>query len=473
MLSEFVSCAGKAFTRRRRQALSITFISRSTHHEQGIPSCDSVGSRLSQAKVETPMLFRGLIAALSICLLSIAGGSESRAQEYNALEECITLSPLYDDIHDCMDNYLDLMDGSLRNITEYVADALDGDARAGLEASQAAFVEYRRQNCLWYLEFSSPRAEAEQIAKNCLANMSQQRLAELQALLQSNEGQRPVTSGFYVYGAERNSFQPCGSEARYWLEGDDNQVGLAQQQYLSVASSDLQVLYATFAGETNDEAQAPAGHQGVFELDAVVDLRVPTESDCRLPGETLRPVAEQPAPSASVSTASDLPVQLPPAASEDTEEQLIAYFGDWLVDCADSSGIRGCRLKVNLANDQGQSDASLSIIRQRDQTSALEVFFGGREIDQPARILWSVDASRFGDIVGSQIRVDQTGTRQLVPFSPYLSEEILPTMIMGGRVSLEVLASVDDESGDRYSGSLQGVTKALNFADDFIRNGGS
>ncbi len=420
------------------------------------------------------MPYRGRIAALSICLLSFAGGSESRAQEYNALEECITLSPLYDDIHVCMDNYLDLMDGSLRNITEYVADALEGDARAGLEASQAAFVEYRRQNCLWYLEFSSPRAEAEQIAKNCLANMSQQRLAELQALLKSDEGQRPVMSGFYVYGAERNSFQPCGSEARYWLEGDDNQVGLAQQQYLSVASSDLQVLYATFAGQVNDAAQAPAGHQGVFELEAVADLRVPTESDCRLPGETLAQVTEQPAPSptASVSTASDMPVQLPPAA-EDTEEQLIAYFGAWLVDCADSSGIRGCRLKVNLANAGGLSEASLSIIRQKDQTTVLEAFFGGREIDQPARILWSVDASRFGDIVGSQIRVDQTGTRQLVPASAFLSEEILPTMIRGTELSLEVLDSLDDDSGDRYTGSLQGVTKALNFADDFIRNGGS
>lgn len=420
------------------------------------------------------MLYRGLFVALSIPLLMLAGGSESRAQEYNALKECIALSPLNDDIHNCMDNYLDLMDGSLRNITEYVANSLEGDARAGLETSQAAFVEYRRQNCLWYLEFSSPRSEAEQIAKNCLSNMSQQRLQELQALLRSNnEGQEQVTSGFYVYGAERNSFQPCGSDNRYWLEGDDSQVGLAQQQYLSVASSDLQVLYATFAGDTNDEAQAPPGHQGVFELEALVDLRVPTESDCRLPGETVQPTAVEPPPAARVSTASDMPVELPPAAPDDTEEQLIAYFGDWLVDCADSSGIRGCRLRVNLGGAQALPAASLFIIRQKQQTSSIEVFFSGREIDQPARILWSVDALTFGDIVGSEIRVDQTGTRQLVPASAFLNEELLPTMIRGTEVSVEVLNSLDDDSGERYAGSLLGVTKALTFADDFIRNGGS
>ncbi|MGQ7845512.1 lysozyme inhibitor LprI family protein [Granulosicoccus sp. 3-233] len=418
------------------------------------------------------MLYRGLFVALSIPLLVLAGGSESRAQEYNALEECIALSPRYDDIHNCMDNYLDLMDSSLRNITEYVASSLDGEARAGLETSQAAFVEYRRQNCLWYLEFSSPRAEAEQIAKNCLSNMSQQRLSELQALLRSNDGQQPIVNGFYVYGAERNSFQPCGSASRYWLEGDDNQVGLAQQQYLSVASSDLQVLYATFAGTMDEEAQGPEGHQGVFELEAVVDLRVPTESDCQLPGEALRQTAAEPAPAATVSTASDLPVQLPPAAPDDTEEQLIAYFGDWLVDCADSGGIRGCRLKVDLDGGQALPVASLSMIRQKEQATTLEVFFSEREIDQPARILWSVDSMKFGDIVGSEIRVDQTGTRQLVPASPFLDEQILPTMIKGTELSVEVLASLDDEVGDRYSGSLLGVTKAITFADDFIRNGG-
>lgn len=417
------------------------------------------------------MLHRTLLVTLC-AVLWLSVGSSGRAQGYDALQECIALSPLNDDIHVCMDNYLDLLDGSLRNITEFVADALEGDARAGLESSQEAFVEYRRQNCLWYLEFSSPRTEAEQIAKNCLATMSQQRLTELQNLLRTDDGEEEITSGFYVYGVERNSFQPCGSRSRYWLEGDDTQVGLAQQQYLSLASSDLQVLYASFAGVIDDEAQAPPNHQGVFQLKALVDLRVPTEADCRLPGEALSMAAAEPSPSATVSSPSDMPVQIPPAA-EDTEEQLIAYFGDWLVDCTNTGGIRGCRLTVGLAGSSDMPPASLSIIRRSRQVTSMEVFFSEREIDLPARIRWSVDALAFGDIVGSEIRVDQSGTRQLVPTNSYLSESLLPMMIEGTELKLEVLASVDDARGERYSGSLLGVTKAMTFADDFIRDGGS
>lgn len=419
------------------------------------------------------MLYRGLFVALSIAMLVLAGGAPSRAQEYNALKECIDLSPLDDDIHNCMDNYLDLMDGSLKNITEYVASSLNGDARVGLERSEEAFVEYRRQNCLWYLQFSSPRSDAEKIAKNCLSNMSQLRLQELQSLLRTDEDKKQVSNGFYIYGTERNSFQPCGTGVRYWLEGNDNQVGLAQQRYLSIATTELQVLYATFAGTVDSEAQAPEGHQGVFELDAVVDLRVPTESDCRLPAEKLRPAATDAPPTGTVSTASDMPVELPPAAPDDTEEQLIAYFGDWLVDCNDSSGIRGCRLKVSLSGDSSLPATSVSIIRQKGQVTSIEVFFSQREIDQPARIRWTIDATTLGDIVGSEIRVDQAGTRQLVPSSRFLGTELLPTLIRGRGLVLEVLRSVDDASGERYSGSLLGLTKAMTFADDFIREGGS
>lgn len=417
------------------------------------------------------MPYRTLLVVLSAALLFLAGVSESRAQSYNALRECIALSPVNEDIQDCMDNYLDLMDGSLRNITEFVADSLDGEARVGLESSQEAFVEYRRQNCLWYLEFSSPRAEAEQIAKNCLASMSQQRLTELQNLLRADQGAEEMISGFYVYGTERNSFQPCGSRSRYWLEGDNTQVALTQQQYLSIASSDLQVLYATFAGVVDEQSQAPQDHQGIFELKALVDLRVPTEADCRLPGEALRVAAAEPVPDATVSNASDMPVQIPPAA-EDTEEQLIAYFGDWLVDCSNTGGIRGCRLTVDLASQADMPSAALSIIRRDRQATSMEVFFRDREIDQPARIRWSIDALRFGDIVGSEIRVDQSGTRQLIPASQYVTEELLPMMIQGTELKVEVLENVDDVAGERYTGSLLGITKALTFADDFTRDGG-
>ncbi len=117
--------------------------------------------------------------------------------------------------------------------------------------------------------------------------------------------------------------------------------------------------------------------------------------------------------------------------------------------------------------------ATLTLIRQKAQTSTLEARFADREIDLPSRILWQVDETVLGDIVGSQIRVDESGTRQLVPTTVFLYEELLPMMIRGTSFSLEVLASVDDAAGERYAGTLIGLTKALVFADGFIRDGGS
>ena len=94
--------------------------------------------------------------------------------------------------------------------TDFLAQSLSGDSLAGLARSQQAFVEYRKQNCLWYLNFSSPRTEAEQIAKNCLVNLSQQRVNELRSLLAEEDTSGQVVAGFYVYGPDRNSFQRCG-----------------------------------------------------------------------------------------------------------------------------------------------------------------------------------------------------------------------------------------------------------------------
>lgn len=416
------------------------------------------------------MTGRGWFLTLALALVMLTGSGSVKAQNYNALKECIELSPNIDDIHVCMDNYLDLLDASLNDMNDFLLSSLTGEARAGLISSHRAFVEYRRENCLWYLNFSTPREEAEQIAKNCLSNMSQQRLRELQTLLTAGAGDGQVYTGYYVFGAERNSFQPCGTDKRYWLEGDSTQLGRAQQSYLSVATSDLQVLHATWVGRVDDEAQAPAGHDGIFKLDALVELRVPTDEDCQLPASNAGKVPGVTAPAAEVSTVGDLPAGDVPAAQDEPLEQLIAYFGAWIVDCTDVNGIRACQLKVDMNGGAGAPPATLMATRQKQRETSLEVVFAEREIDSPARIRWQVDAMRFGDIVSSEIRVDESGTRQLIPASRFLRDELLPMMIGGSQLNLEVLVSVDDNSGENYTGTLNGLTKAISFADDFVRD---
>ncbi|MFK7892430.1 MAG: lysozyme inhibitor LprI family protein [Granulosicoccus sp.] len=423
------------------------------------------------------MSTRAVTAVISILFLSLACRAE--AQDYNVLEECSSRSQDIDEIHTCLDSYLDVMDGNIRAITEFLAETLSGKALAGLNRSQSAFVEYRRQNCLWYLDFSSPRNEAEQIAKNCLAHMSQQRLEELQNLVTADDSTGVALRGFYVYGADRNSFQPCGSDDRYWVEGDNVAVSRVQQSYLSVATSELQLLHAVFVGEVNTELQAPAGHTGIFEVTNLIELRVPTDSDCQLP-------------SAGSSTADTLPTQVSPTElarevsddeqpgdQDEPEQQLTAYFGAWLVDCVEFNGQKMCELQSALSEDGKEStlleeggSPRVVINRTPRNSTFIEVFFPDREIDSVARIHWEVDSTTFGDIVDSDIRVDESGTLQIVKESDFLTSELLPSMIKGIQLKVDVLASVNHYSGDQFTSTLLGLTKAMTFADDFVESDG-
>ena len=447
------------------------------------------GGRGAERRARTALAALGLAWTLGV--LGVVPDA-ARAQETTGgvLAECATLSPLLDDIHACLDDYLAVMDERLDEIDELVDRTLDGEARRAFALSRSAFATFRRDNCLWYLAFSTPRAEAEQIGKDCLARMSLERLAELQALLVERGADAPK-SGYYVYGAERNTFRPCGSEARYWVEGDAAAVGELQQTYLEVATEDLQVLFARLEGALDDAASAPSGHSGTFRAGALVELRVPREGDCRLPGGTpslaAEPVAEaSPAPSASVPETDPEPPE--PAAPEAPEQQLIAYFGAWLADCTESAGSRACALSTALeadgavavaddgAAEDGAADdavrATLSVLRPADGGTGVELFFPDREIDSPAKLRWGVDADVLGDVVGSAIRVDARGTRQVLEPGPYVEDELLPRMIAGNVLVVDVLDSVDDDGGERHRSTLVGLTRALAFADGFVRDGG-
>ena len=418
----------------------------------------------------TPLLF--------VCLMAFGQIFEpAQAQTYNVLQECTNQSPDIDDIHACLDNYLDIMDANIDDVSIFLDRTLEGPSLAGFKRSQQAFVQYRRQNCLWYLEFSSPRSEAEQIAKNCLATMSQQRLSELQRLMavdKTNENGNTLR-GFYVYGASRNSFQLCGRDARYWVEGDNPTLNQIQQLYLNAATAELQIMYAVVTGELDDDTPTVEGHQGVLRLAGVDEIRVPNESDCRLPSGQAAAFSAQAA--TSIAPVEPVVAEPEPAVTEEQEEpqqQLVAYFGAWIADCVENDGNRKCNLQVDMQSDGSANEGempTLSVARKTRQRTTIEVRFPDREIDTPQRIRWGVDAYVFGDILGSEIRVDEAATRQLVNERRFINEDLMPLMVGGGKLTLDVLASVDERTGEKFSATLRGLTRALAFADEFVSDG--
>lgn len=417
------------------------------------------------------MTFYSRLYAL-VLLSPIAFASQSlHSQNNDTLVQCHSQYEDLDLVHACMDAYLDAMDARIGEISEYLDNSLEGESLIGFYRSQQAFTDYRRQNCLWYLEFSSPRVEAEQIAKNCLANMSTLRLQELQNLLDNSDDTEQTHRGFYVYGAERNTFQPCGSEDRYWLEGDPNAVGLIQQNYSAIASSDRQVLHAVVTGAIDTEAQAPEGYQGILQLKTLVDIRLPTESDCQVPaaGSNQDNFSSEFASIEQLREAPDEEI----VEQDEPEQQLTAYFGDWLVDCVEHSGTKTCSLTTLLKTDdesEAAADAPLLVVNRMPKLNTfMELEFPGKEIDSPTLIRWEVDSVRYGDIVESEIRVDEIGTRQLISENEFLDDVLLPALIEGGEMVINVVETVDDSAGERYSSKLSGLNQALVFADDFVR----
>lgn len=400
----------------------------------------------------------------------------------NMLLECRALSTDPQDINNCMDNFLDLLDSSLADIEDFILGELGGSVGNNVaqvqafERSQAAFRDFRRENCLWYLEFSEGRIEAEQIAKNCLAEMSQARLAELQGLVTDTPTEEKV-EGFYVFGSDRNSFQFCGNTRRYWVEGDTVILSQLQQTYLAQALTDLAVLYVEVQGAVDEAAGSPyPGHDGVFRIRDLKLMRQPSDSDCQLPSQTPRVAANLPAAETAIEEPlSALPVEEPssqPLTNPlEPEQQLTAYFGAWLAQCKQLGDSYGCVLSVEMDGEPvpGASQPVLKLTRRSEKRTIVDLEFPTLEIENIDQIRWSIDEFDVGPIAQSRIRVDAEAARQQIRNRKFIQQDLLPMLVGGSAVVIEL----ESEGVIRnYVGTLIGLTRALTFADSFTAANG-
>lgn len=437
-------------------------ISRDAHDHGRIALISSPQLRVGDRSVTHLALI-----ALSVLLLSLFGSRSVHAQTYDILKECMALSGRNADIHVCLDNYLDAMDSRVASLVREVEARGNAQSLSSFQRSQEAFIAFRRTNCLWYLDFSSPRRAAEQLAKSCLARMSGERVAELQRLLEPSNEASTLLSGIYVYGASQNAFRPCGSDARYWVEGRNAAVSKLQQDYLDVATAPLQLLYVTLRGELDESAKTSYELEGVIRLQQVVDVRVPLDTDCRTIETAAAPQAELP------DEEPVLDLRIPDSEGVDVddetpEQELIGYFGAWQARCTLLKALYQCELQVDF-----EPAGSLTLVRKTDSDTQATLYIPEREIDSLSKIRWQVDDEQLGDIAASNIRVDEQGTRQSFGSDGLAQGDLLARMIDGLRLDIEVVEAVDDVRGDNYGATLKGLTRALSFADDFIAEGAS
>lgn len=428
--------------------------------------------------------------------------------ESEILQQCRNLSLADDDIHNCLDNHLDLMDENLSDLLDFIRRELESSldntqALNALDRSQQAFETYRTENCLWYLEFSSPRNIAEQIAKNCLATMSEDRLAELQRLVKTANPQ-PQQSGYYVFGPDRNTFTPCGAQSRLWVEGESTVINELQQSYLNEATSDLQLVYVELIGEVDSSAVTSAlGHDGVFNIQGLKLLRAPTDIDCAPPQldrdggpESTDNLANDVSPDTTIASSVSDNDDSNQAALE-PEQTLTAYFGEWIAVCEQLGSSYGCALSAPLVNlNAGETaevaeigantlingGAALRITRRSKERTIVDVDFPlalGSTVTDVSQIHWTVDSfdlgkilhSQLHDIAGVGVLSGETLVRQSLRERWFIRDELLPMLLEGRNLNLSVLSESNVEHD--LSATLNGLTRALNFADDFTSSEGA
>jgi hypothetical protein len=89
--------------------------------------------------------------------------------------------------------------------------------------------------------------------------------------------------GFYVFGHEVRTLQPCGSEAVHWIRADEPVRDRLRESYRELATAPYQELYLVARGETSDQPGEgfAAGYDGQVVIEEIVVVRAKQEVHCR------------------------------------------------------------------------------------------------------------------------------------------------------------------------------------------------
>ncbi|PID61028.1 MAG: hypothetical protein CSB44_08140 [Gammaproteobacteria bacterium] len=469
---------------------------------------DSLISKLDRTASLTSIIrqSRWLFRLLPLSVLLVMMIHEPlRAAPDSVLAECLALTDNEDEIHNCLDNILDTADSDMAELNRRVRRMLEGDALAAFNRAQEAFVSYRKENCLWYLDITEPRSIAEQVAKDCLARMSRERLTELRTLINGVSASTVTLRGHIMDVGSRRVFQACGRDSRYQLGGDAATLA-ALRQYLASRGGGAEPVEVVLRGVIEENAELDTNLAGVVRLRSLSEVPEGDDAEadenvCPVPDVSDLPVDggggnestgdegavdEDAVDEDALAAFSDGFVALgedaaqPITATGDKQtptegEALVAYFGSWQVDCAVERRDRVCTLSSQFqpeedgATEIGNASPELQIRRLKAGRSMVILNFPGREVDSPAKFRWRIDNWQMGDIVGSVIRVDADGTRQLVDDTAFVEGEIIPKLKRGSSMGVTLLDNVDDETGEAFEATLVGITRALEFADEYIQ----
>jgi hypothetical protein len=96
-----------------------------------------------------------------------------------------------------------------------------------------------------------------------------------------------LVDGHYIFGAEVNTFSPCGSAKTYWVVGDSTKMASLRTSYLkwftAAQPQPYSPMFAQFRGAISDGKRDgfAEDYDGLFSVDEIVLLRGINQGDCQ------------------------------------------------------------------------------------------------------------------------------------------------------------------------------------------------
>jgi hypothetical protein len=107
-------------------------------------------------------------------------------------------------------------------------------------------------------------------------------IAVLAGLLLSCGGSPRSYRGHYVYGAEVETFEPCGSSRVYWVRAPIKILGELRASHEEMTERPYEKIFVELVGELGPRATEgfPAEYDGQFTAESILVIRPAAPDDC-------------------------------------------------------------------------------------------------------------------------------------------------------------------------------------------------
>lgn len=95
-----------------------------------------------------------------------------------------------------------------------------------------------------------------------------------------------VHKGYYIYGHEIDSFQPCAQKLVYWVNGSDEVPEILQQNYFKHSSEPYAEVYVELTGDFRPKASDgfAMDYDGQFQVESMLKMNKKSGHECMAAG---------------------------------------------------------------------------------------------------------------------------------------------------------------------------------------------